>query len=249
MGDRRREPRRGRSVRPRPRPIIAVARGSADPVQMVAMTVMPGPQLVSAVPVATRAQGSLSRDSRSSGEAISRASTPRPVLRALRTWITSSADRASGRSSTFSASSRSESPRRPSPGLGWKDGGDAAPQPRARVGRARRLPARSVASGSTFETYLRPSSLGARSGVYQASIGCPYTCNFCGVIAAFGSLEKFASPARTEADLSALVRAPRDGRRPLLRQQLLPAGRPRRGAVRAASSRSASGGGARRGST
>ena len=54
-------------------------------------------------------------------------------------------------------------------------------------------------------TYLRPTALGARSGVYQASIGCPYTCNFCGVIGAFGSREKFASPARTGADLALLV--------------------------------------------
>jgi radical SAM superfamily enzyme YgiQ (UPF0313 family) len=53
--------------------------------------------------------------------------------------------------------------------------------------------------------YLRPSALGARSGVYQSSIGCPYTCNFCGVIGAFGSREKFASPARTEADLALLA--------------------------------------------
>ena len=30
--------------------------------------------------------------------------------------------------------------------------------------------------------YLHPTFLGRRSGVYQASIGCPYACNFCGVI-------------------------------------------------------------------
>ena len=32
------------------------------------------------------------------------------------------------------------------------------------------------------DDYLRPSYLGRRSGVYQASIGCPYHCNFCGVV-------------------------------------------------------------------
>jgi ferredoxin len=32
------------------------------------------------------------------------------------------------------------------------------------------------------EDYLHPTFLGRRSGVYQASIGCPYGCSFCGVI-------------------------------------------------------------------
>ena len=54
--------------------------------------------------------------------------------------------------------------------------------------------------------YLEPTFLGRRSGVYQASIGCPYTCNFCGVISVYGSREKFETPARTVENLSGLVR-------------------------------------------
>jgi radical SAM superfamily enzyme YgiQ (UPF0313 family) len=46
--------------------------------------------------------------------------------------------------------------------------------------------------------YLLPTFLGARTGVHHASIGCPYRCNFCGVIPAYGSSEKMESPARTE---------------------------------------------------
>src|SRR5690606_15745900 len=53
--------------------------------------------------------------------------------------------------------------------------------------------------------YLMPAFLGRRCGVYQASIGCPYGCNFCGVISVFGSREKFESPARTAAHLRWLV--------------------------------------------
>jgi radical SAM superfamily enzyme YgiQ (UPF0313 family) len=30
--------------------------------------------------------------------------------------------------------------------------------------------------------YLRPTFLGSRTTVYQSSIGCPYQCNFCGVV-------------------------------------------------------------------
>ena len=54
------------------------------------------------------------------------------------------------------------------------------------------------------EKYLRPSFFGRRTVAHQASIGCPFQCSFCGVISAFGSREKFESPARTEAILREL---------------------------------------------
>src|SRR5690606_7017310 len=41
---------------------------------------------------------------------------------------------------------------------------------------------------------------------YQASIGCPYGCSFCGVISVFGSREKQQSPARTAEHLGYLAR-------------------------------------------
>jgi pyruvate-formate lyase-activating enzyme len=53
--------------------------------------------------------------------------------------------------------------------------------------------------------YLLPTFLGRRTAVHQASVGCPYTCNFCGVISAYGSREKMEVPARTEAVLRHLV--------------------------------------------
>lgn len=56
------------------------------------------------------------------------------------------------------------------------------------------------------EKYIRPSFFGRRTAVHQASIGCPYHCSFCGVISAYGSLEKMESPSRTEAILRELVR-------------------------------------------
>jgi anaerobic magnesium-protoporphyrin IX monomethyl ester cyclase len=54
--------------------------------------------------------------------------------------------------------------------------------------------------------YLRPTFLGKRSGVYQASIGCPYSCNFCGVISVYGRREKMQGPARTAEHLAFLAR-------------------------------------------
>jgi radical SAM superfamily enzyme YgiQ (UPF0313 family) len=53
--------------------------------------------------------------------------------------------------------------------------------------------------------YLLPTFLGRRTAVHQASIGCPYRCNFCGVVTFSGSREKMESPARTEGMLRHLV--------------------------------------------
>ena len=55
------------------------------------------------------------------------------------------------------------------------------------------------------EKYLLPTFLGRRTAVHQASIGCPFRCNFCGVVTFSGSREKMESPARTEAILGHLV--------------------------------------------
>ena len=56
------------------------------------------------------------------------------------------------------------------------------------------------------DKYIRPSFFGQRTAVHQASIGCPFQCGFCGVISAYGSLQKMESPARTEAILRHLVK-------------------------------------------
>jgi len=55
------------------------------------------------------------------------------------------------------------------------------------------------------ENYLLPTFLGRRTAVHQASAGCPYACNFCGVISAYRSREKMEAPALTEGVLRHLV--------------------------------------------
>jgi radical SAM superfamily enzyme YgiQ (UPF0313 family) len=55
------------------------------------------------------------------------------------------------------------------------------------------------------EKYLLPTFLGRRTAVHQASIGCPFRCNFCGVVTFSGSREKMEAPARTETMLRHLV--------------------------------------------
>ena len=49
--------------------------------------------------------------------------------------------------------------------------------------------------------YILPTFLGSRTAVHQASIGCAFRCNFCGVASAYGSRQKAESPERTVAIL------------------------------------------------
>ena len=51
--------------------------------------------------------------------------------------------------------------------------------------------------------YIANTFLGSRTAVHQASIGCPFKCNFCGVVPVYDR-EKMESPARTAAILNHL---------------------------------------------
>lgn len=51
--------------------------------------------------------------------------------------------------------------------------------------------------------YILPTYLGSRTAVHQASIGCPFRCNFCGVVPVYDR-EKMETPARTAAILDHL---------------------------------------------
>jgi anaerobic magnesium-protoporphyrin IX monomethyl ester cyclase len=51
------------------------------------------------------------------------------------------------------------------------------------------------------EKYLRPSFFGKRTAAHHASIGCPFRCSFCGVHALYGNRELVESAQRTEAVL------------------------------------------------
>ncbi len=51
--------------------------------------------------------------------------------------------------------------------------------------------------------YILPTYLGSRTAVHHASIGCPFRCNFCGVVPVFDR-EKVESAERTAAVLKSL---------------------------------------------
>jgi anaerobic magnesium-protoporphyrin IX monomethyl ester cyclase len=178
--------------------------GGADPVRAVAFTVMPGPQLVSAVPLAKALKARYPRLPIVWGGYFP-SLYPAPVLNAPYVdW----AVRGQGEDTFAELLSVLDGARDPKTVAGlcfreadgahwlgaerrWK-GPDELPPPaydRVDVGE-----------------YLHPTFLGRRTGVYHASIGCPYGCRFCGVISAFGSRERQQAPARTAQHLAWLAR-------------------------------------------
>ncbi len=54
------------------------------------------------------------------------------------------------------------------------------------------------------ERYLLPTFLGRRTAVHHASIGCPFRCQFCGVVPIFDGRQKAEPPERTAEVLGAL---------------------------------------------
>lgn len=178
--------------------------GGSDPVRLVALTVMPGPQLVSAVPLSKALKrlyphipivwggnfGSL---------------YPAPVLNApFVDWLI----RGQGEHSFLELLEVLDGTRDPKSmaGLAFReaDGAHWIGPERSWVGPAE-LPDPPYGKIEVGE-YLHPTFLGRRSGVYQASIGCPYSCSFCGVISVFGRREQVQPPERTAAHLGLLVR-------------------------------------------
>jgi len=178
--------------------------GGPDPVRAVALTVMPGPQLVAAVPLS---------------QALKRAFPvlpivwggnfaslyPEPVLGAPYVdWIV----RGQGERTLCELLEVLDGTRDPKSvaGLGFRqaDGSHWMAPERVWLG-PDELPAPPYHK-IAVEDYLQPTVLGRRSGVYQASIGCPFGCNFCGVITVFGRREKVQTPARTAEHLGFLAR-------------------------------------------
>ncbi len=54
------------------------------------------------------------------------------------------------------------------------------------------------------EQYLRPSFLGSRTAVHQATTGCRYRCSFCGVHSMFDGYTELQGPERLSAALTIL---------------------------------------------
>jgi anaerobic magnesium-protoporphyrin IX monomethyl ester cyclase len=183
---------------------VEARRGGPDPVRVIAFTVMPGPQLVSAVPLARRLKERFPHIPMVWGGNFP-SLYPLPVLNAPYVdWVV----RGQGEQTFVELLEVVDGRRDPATvqGLAFRSadgeyhfnaerhwvGPDELPDP----------PYHKI----HVPDYLHPTFLGRRSGVYQSSIGCPYGCKFCGVISVFGSREKQQAPERTARHLEFLAR-------------------------------------------
>jgi len=196
--------------RPNADPLAEIAahverrRGGADPVRIVAFTVMPGPQLVSAVPL-TRAVKARFPELQIVWGGNFPSLYPAPVLAARYVdWVV----RGQGEQTFLELLDVLDGTRDPHDvaGLSFRerDGSHHLGVERRWVG-PDELPAPPYHKIDVAD-YLHPTYLGRRSGVYQASIGCPHGCKFCGVISVYGRKERIGSPARTAEHLGWLAR-------------------------------------------
>jgi hypothetical protein len=176
----------------------------SDPVRLIALTVLPGPQLVNAVPL-SKALKRLYPTIPIVWGGYFPSLYPAPVLNAdYVDW----AIRGQGEFSFVELLEVIDGDRDPKTvsGLAFReaDGSHWIGPERSWIGPAE-LPDPPYHK-IDVANYLHPTFLGRRSGVYQASIGCTHGCSFCGVISVFGRKEKFQTPERMHEHLSFLVR-------------------------------------------
>ncbi|HET7816702.1 MAG TPA: radical SAM protein [Sphingomicrobium sp.] len=176
----------------------------ADPVRMVAMTVMPGPQLVSALRISKALKAAYPKLPIVWGGNFG-SLYPAPVLNSPYVdWLV----RGQGEQTFCDLLEVLDGGLDPTkvPGLAFRqaDGSHHIGPERVWVG-PDRLPDPPYHKIDVAD-YLHPTFLGRRTGVYQASIGCPYACSFCGVISVYGRKEKLQPPDRVARHLSWLVR-------------------------------------------
>ena len=55
----------------------------------------------------------------------------------------------------------------------------------------------------TTSPYMRRSFMGSRTGVYQAAVGCRYHCEFCGVVSMWGGATHLSTAARLRQEIIA----------------------------------------------
>jgi anaerobic magnesium-protoporphyrin IX monomethyl ester cyclase len=184
--------------------IVTRQQATGDPVEAIALSVMPGPQLVSAVPL-SKALKQRFPDVPIIWGGNFGSLYPAPVLNAPYVdWLV----RGQGEHTFLELLEVIDGKRDPHivAGLGFRGGdGAAVINPERQWVGPDELPDPPYHK-IDVEQYLQPTFLGQRSGAYQASIGCPFGCNFCGVIAVYGRREKVQSPGRVAANLEFLVR-------------------------------------------
>lgn len=88
-------------------------------------------------------------------------------------------------------------------GLTWKRDGRIVHNPDRPVRAPHEFPPLPYGRAGDADAYLRPSFMGARTGVYQAAVGCRYHCEFCGVVSMWGGHTRLQTAERLHAEVTA----------------------------------------------
>lgn len=89
-------------------------------------------------------------------------------------------------------------------GLTWKEEGDIVHNPDRPFRPPSDFPAYPYHRLDDLTPYLRPSFMGARTAVHQAAIGCRYNCKFCGIVSMFNGLTRLQTPGRIVETMTTL---------------------------------------------
>lgn len=182
---------------------VEAAEGTSDPVRLLAISTMPGPQLAAAVPLTKTLKSRFPKIPIVWGGYFP-SLYPKPVGHAA---FVDYFVRGQGERSLVELLEVLDGRRDASTvaGLGYRENGFLRLNAEAPWTSPNDLPSPPY-DAIEVPDYLESTFLGRRTGVYQASIGCPYACNFCGVISVWGSRQKQEEPARTAANLELLVK-------------------------------------------
>lgn len=170
---------------------------------LLAVTVMPGPQLSQAVPVCKAVRAALPHVRIAWGGYF-------PTQHAetvLRSSFVDFVVKSQGERPLLELVSalRGERPFDAVGSLSWKDGHGRqianAAAPMTPLDDLPALPYHRL----DMERYLQPTYLGRRTAAHHSSFGCPFSCSFCAVVAMSNRRWLAQSPARLEATLTHLV--------------------------------------------
>jgi anaerobic magnesium-protoporphyrin IX monomethyl ester cyclase len=178
---------------------------SEHPIELLAVSVMPGPQMVSAIP--------LCKDFRRNHPGV-------PIVwggyfpslyatAALNAPYVDFAVRGPGEDAIVEllAALREKKSPRHILGLSWKDPFQfPVHNPDRPLRSPNDFPELPYHRLGSVEKYLLPTFLGRRTAVHNASLGCPFRCRFCGVVPVFNGRQKAEAPRRTAGVLAGLQR-------------------------------------------
>ena len=182
----------------------ALAKLSARPHALCGVTVMPGPQVVTAIEISS---------------AIRRAFPALPIVwggffptlypdAAINAQYVDYLVRGQGEQTLLellaAVGSADATAIRNVAGLTWKDGGRVVHNPDRPVIPPSALPLLPYDRIRDIAAYLRPTFLGRRTASYQSAIGCRYKCSFCGVVSMWNGTTALEAPERLTLALGTL---------------------------------------------